>query len=337
MDLYYPEWYKVEKEAKEVIADLSDLKDLTFYLHNPNPYIRRQAILRLNELKLLDSLNILEEILNNPSEDITNKELAGWIIKAISLEHRLDLLISSPIVDKYSGQEKYQDLVNIEIIEPPIMGVFSLNLPPLYSQLDIEEDYLIRDQEVDFQTSFTIGKWYSLWKADFLKKSGLFLKNIPTHLGNFFLKLMHLLWFKFLKKIFYKIIDHFKRFYFHHKQKIQPRIILKSLIFYLLFVLFAPLRLVRKHKKAAFVLLTLSLVFLYYTDNGQEMITAYLPRRDFIKINNEFLGEIKNTATLVGGEIVNVSLLVFKKIKATAAWQTLQEFFLITVRLTKGN
>jgi len=337
MGLYYPEWFRVEKEAQEVINRLVNLKDLAFYLNNSNQYIRRQAILRLNQLKPLDSINILEQILNNPLEEMTNKKLAAWTIKTISLEHGLDLVISNPIIDNYTGKEQYHDLVNIHIIEPSILGVFSITPPPLYSELDLEEDYLIRDQEVDFETSFSARKWFTSWKGNFLSKTGALFKNIPLLLWHCLSKIMHIFWFKFVKVLYYKAVNNLVKLFHHHKHRINPIQIFKFIFFYLLFILLTPFRIIRQNKKLTFTLLVLILTFLYLKDGRQEMVVIFLKEQGFTVINNDFLTKTKDILTLAWTEMINISYLLLKKIKLTNTWQTVEDIFTTIINYIQGN
>lgn len=95
-----PQWYKVERETEKIISKLSTIPEIAFYLKNPNEYIRRLAILRLSQLRLKDSINVLNEILEDPLENQNNKELSAWVIKLVSSKWNIDLLLNSKQINK---------------------------------------------------------------------------------------------------------------------------------------------------------------------------------------------------------------------------------------------
>jgi len=45
-----PEWYRSERDTEKTIQKLNQIKELDYYLSNPDEYIRRLAILRLRSL-----------------------------------------------------------------------------------------------------------------------------------------------------------------------------------------------------------------------------------------------------------------------------------------------
>jgi hypothetical protein len=106
----YPEWYKIEKETEKTISKLSSLRELSFYLRNPDEYIRRLAIIRIADIKLKDAIEILKETLDDRVESQINKELAAWAIKVISHKWDIDLFISHKLLNKYSGSERSIDI-----------------------------------------------------------------------------------------------------------------------------------------------------------------------------------------------------------------------------------
>lgn len=325
MDFYYPEWYKVEKQASTIINNLANLEDLLFYLENPNQYIRRQALLRLHQLKPVESINMLEEIINNPLEDYTNKEIAALTIKAISSEHDLGFFNSHKIIEEYTEIEKSCSLKKPEIIEPSQLPGFSLNIPSLCSEWELEEDYLIRDQEVNFQTSFTLKSWFIPYKEHLLSNWLQHIKTLPIFVFNKIKALLKFLWSKFIKKA-----------YLHYRQKINPSEILKSLFFYLLYLLCTPIRMIRNHKKLTVALIMICFFLFNTTSNGKEFISQYL-NLNLPIISSSFAQKGFTFLTTVWTEIVNVSNVLLIKIKETTAWNTIHEFFLTAIQFAKGS
>ncbi|KJS19865.1 MAG: hypothetical protein VR72_17105 [Clostridiaceae bacterium BRH_c20a] len=336
MVLNYPEWYKVEKEASEVLKSLTNFKDLIFYINNSNPNIRRQAILRINHLRLLEGINILEEILNNPSEDLVNKELAGWTIKKIGLEHGLDLFISNSQVDKYTGEEDQPEFIKFTLIEPKTPDGFFMIHSPFYKDNEIEEDYLIRDQEVDFQTDFNLNLWLDTWKDNFLSTSGDVLKRIPTILWSKLLILLVLFWSRIIKKLFHWAINSLISLYNQHKNRLNPIELLKKLVFSLLFIIFTPFRVIRNNKSFAFLALAFLFLFFSYTSNGEEIATRFLGQ-DFKAFNHDLLIRSRDFTTSFYTEAANISKIWLGKIKTTSAWQNIQEYLFSAVRLVKDS
>ncbi|KJS82506.1 MAG: hypothetical protein JM58_14880 [Peptococcaceae bacterium BICA1-8] len=335
MGLNYPEWYKVEKQASEVLKSLTDFKDISFYINNPNPNIRRQAILRINSLRPLEGINILEQILNNPSEDLVNKELAAWTIKTIGLEHDLDLFIPNSLVDKYTGEEEYPELIKFTLIEPKTPDGFYLNSFPLYENNEIEEDYLIRDQEVDFQTDFNLKLWFDTWKCNFLSTLGSVLKKFPIILWNKLLNLLALLWSRVIKKSYHWAINSLLNLYYQHKNRLNPFELLKSLVFSLIFIIFTPFRLIRNNKFFTFFSLALLFLFFTYTSNGNEIATNFLGQ-DFKTLNHDLLVKSKEFTYTCYNEAANVNVWL-SKIKTTSVWENIEEYIFSAIRLTKGS
>jgi len=74
-----PEWYRTEKDTAKIIEKLGSVKELDFYLRNPDEYIRRLAILRLYRISDKESIFVLKELLDDPVESDDNKYLAAWI------------------------------------------------------------------------------------------------------------------------------------------------------------------------------------------------------------------------------------------------------------------
>ena len=47
-----PDWFRIGRDAARVMARLSGMRELDFYLRHPEPFIRLHAIRRVAELML---------------------------------------------------------------------------------------------------------------------------------------------------------------------------------------------------------------------------------------------------------------------------------------------
>ncbi|MGI6224980.1 MAG: hypothetical protein ACOYJ1_01865 [Peptococcales bacterium] len=325
MSLCYPEWYKIEKESATIINGLSNFTDLNFYLTNSNQYIRRQALLRVNELKPVESLNILEEILNNPLESNENKKLAGWALKAISNEHKLDFYISDPLREKYIDHELDIGIKHIKILEPYTSKGLSITPPPLYSELDIDEDYLVRNNEVDFQITLDLKEWFQAWKGHFFSNSINAVKNFPKLLLAGLIKIVKLIYIKFLSKLLRSIKDRLINLYYRKKHEIQPLKLLQSFCFLILCGLLAPFRFIRRNKKIIFSGLLLVAIYLGYRSYGYENVLNYLDIESNQTLSKLFFTG-KSIFHTVWTEAGNVSNVLIKKITTNEIWKNIRQY-----------
>lgn len=182
----YPEWYRLEKETEKTINKLSNIEELKFYLKNSDDYIRRLAILRINELKLKDSINVLEEILDDQSECLMNKELAAWSIKSICLKWDIELYNSNRLLYKFTGNENYGDIFNISIDDSSSSFKFSFSTSPLSSKLEYENDNNHRNQDISFDTYFSFKEWLEAWYSEFIMTGKQKLISFPLIVFNMF-------------------------------------------------------------------------------------------------------------------------------------------------------
>ncbi|MCX7710766.1 MAG: SH3 domain-containing protein [Clostridia bacterium] len=163
----YPEWYRVEKDTGETIKKLSSVKELSFYLRNPDESVRRLAILRVNELKLRDSIDVLKEILEDHLESMSNKELAAWTIKAVSLKWGIDIFISHKLLSKFTGSEKYHDLFMVSVLEPQTSVHFDFSSSLILSELNFDSSNIRHSEDIIFDTGFNLRDWFHTWLGSF--------------------------------------------------------------------------------------------------------------------------------------------------------------------------
>lgn len=104
-----PLWYRQERQTQNIIMRLSSFKELEFYINNPDEYIRHQAIFRLGQLKLKESVGALMKIVNDPLESRINRELAAWVLKSSGFVGSNDIFIENQYLDKFSGDERLKD------------------------------------------------------------------------------------------------------------------------------------------------------------------------------------------------------------------------------------
>ncbi|MCX7923396.1 MAG: SH3 domain-containing protein [Clostridia bacterium] len=287
--LRYPEWYKIEKDTEKTIKKLSSIKDLVFYLKNPDEYIRRIAILRIGELNLKESINYLKEILDDPIETTLNKELAAWTIKSVSLKRDVDLFISSKLLSKYSGSEKYTDIYGVSIIDdlPSIKFEFSSQL--IEKELHIEGDSTRHSEDINFDVRFSFNEWFRNWyeslipviknmlctlpsKAlsslkNYLKMDSI--KKVPHKLGAIISKLFILFKCKLKPHNNTTWRKQYKYFYNNTKEKTGFFSLLKNLVLYIFYLIFTPLRLIIRHNKVAFTMIIALYCFLAFTTPGK--------------------------------------------------------------------
>lgn len=155
----YPEWYVLERDTEKTINKLSRIEELKFYLRSPDQYFRRLAILRINQLKLKDSISYLEEILDNTSENQINKELAAWSIKSICLKWNIELFVSNRLIYQFSGKEKYHEIYKINIKDSFSQFQVKFAADPVTSKLGLGNDQNPHNQDISFETYFSFQEW----------------------------------------------------------------------------------------------------------------------------------------------------------------------------------
>ncbi|NJD03731.1 MAG: HEAT repeat domain-containing protein, partial [Ruminiclostridium sp.] len=166
--LNLPEWYRLERETEKTVGRLTNLKELDYYLRNPDEYIRRLALIRLSELKPRDCENILREILDDHSENNDNKELAAWVLKATALKWNMEVFINDRYLTKFTGTENLSDINKITCgeLQPSLRFNFSSN--KVCSQIPASEDTVNYERDIVLDSGFSFGQWLSSIKNSML-------------------------------------------------------------------------------------------------------------------------------------------------------------------------
>lgn len=182
----YPEWYRVEKDTEKTIKKLTSIKELSPYLINSDEFIRRLAVLRVNELRLKDAVISLKEMLDDPLETSSNKELAAWTIKVISLHWNTDLFITNKYLNKYSGKERYSDVCKISIKDSLPSLKFDFTSSIFNSELIMENNDIRSSKEIDFDLPFSVKEWFSQYSSDIIADLKKLLIRLPIVLFKVF-------------------------------------------------------------------------------------------------------------------------------------------------------
>ncbi len=156
-----PEWYTAERETEKTIGRLDTLKELNYYLNNPDEYIRRLAIMRMSKLKLKDVEVSLKAILDNPLESDSNKELAAWTIKASALKWNKDVLLSSRYLSRFTGHEKYDDIFGVSYSNQNKWNGPAFDATILFRGLPAESGDVFAMHNLDIDTVFDVKSWIS--------------------------------------------------------------------------------------------------------------------------------------------------------------------------------
>lgn len=174
-----PQWYRVEKDTENIIKKLTSIKELSLYLNNPDEYIRRLAVLRINELRLKDSVIYLKELLDDPLETNSNKELAAWTIKVICLHWNNDIFITNKYLNKYSGKEKYTDIIKINIKDELPSLKFDFTSSMFNTELMMENNEIRSSKEIEIDLPFSIKEWFSQYSSDILNDLKSIARRLP--------------------------------------------------------------------------------------------------------------------------------------------------------------
>ena len=156
-----PEWYRTERDTAKIIEKLGRVKELDFYLRNPDEYIRRLAILRLYKIPDKESIFVLKEILDDPIESEQNKYLAAWILKSFSKKWVSDIFSNNRFLNKFNGNESFDDLFNIKLDQASSFVEFDFKASPSFSLLKLDSDESALQRDIFFETEFDFKKWFS--------------------------------------------------------------------------------------------------------------------------------------------------------------------------------
>lgn len=175
----YPDWYRIERDTEKIIKKLTTMKEIIPYLNNSDEYIRRLSILRINELRLKDSIVGLKELLDDPLETVGNKELAAWTIKVISNHWNTDLFITNKYLNNYSGTERYEDVCKVSIKDTLPTLKFDFTSSMLNSELNMESNDIRSSKDIDIDLPFSVKEWFGQYSHDILADLKVLLIKLP--------------------------------------------------------------------------------------------------------------------------------------------------------------
>lgn len=339
-----PEWYGMERRTEKTMERLTTVKELVYYLKNPDEYIRHLAIIRLSQLKLKDSINILGEILDDNAECNENKELAAWAVRATALKWDMDIFINHKYLSRFTGTETYDELFKItkEDTLPSIRFDFSKNPAFPDMRLELQDNNCIHD--ICFYTKMEVMQWFNVFLSNLFS-------NFASKFSHMLIFLLRILW-KAAAGIFFKLpgmaakktavlvrsikrpahrsietyIAHTPRDYYgKYGRDIYKRpglsALVKSMGFNILYVLLFPLRLVLRHKAAAFITVAALYCILSFTWYGKIISFKYL-NMDFVQFQKNTVNTVKEFSLNVWGkfeEISGISNLKKSELPQTAA------------------
>lgn len=291
-----PDWYITERETEKTIQKLNSLKELEFYLHNPDEFIRRLAIMRLKTLSSRDVVYTLKELLDSPVETPENKQICEWIVKS-RLDGKDDLLfMGSRYAGNLKGSKRYEDL--FPVIPEKFQGSvhFNFNSSPSHSAFTLDKEDVVLERDVFFESEFNYGQW--LWS---------FIASASVNFRKSFLAVPAFI-ARLIKKVIARLSERKKNRKLSHSssdpgngrsekrptragsypssdnyyslrnvlyKKHSVFTYVKKGAYQLFYGIFFPVRFVRKHKLAAFVMLLAVWLLFADTDLGRAFTTKY--------------------------------------------------------------
>jgi hypothetical protein len=311
----YPQWYSLEKETGKTIEKLTNIKELSFYLKNSNEFIRRLAILRINDLKLKDSVDVLMEVINDLLESDANKELAAWTIKSISNKWGLDLFINHKLLYRYTGNEKTIGIMKLSIEDKYSDSLkFEFSETFLKDELNSDADNLRQSEDLQLEFSFSAKEWFLVAigqltgniKNNSVKVPGMVFRLLRKFVA-FIISALVILPVKAIFKGFNCLLQsiksksHNRNYVKHsigkrktdfsinlldstnakkpyreiHEQRSSLQELLKNTAFNVAYVFLTPLRLILRYKKWELVVVFLLYLFFAYTNPGRVFVNKY--------------------------------------------------------------
>lgn len=311
----YPQWYSIEKETCKTIDKLTNTKEIAFYLKNSNEFIRRLAILRINHLKLKDSINVLMEVMDDLLESDINKELAAWTIKSIISKWGLELFINHRILNKYTGNEKTLGSMSLKIEDKWSDSLkFEFSETFLKDELESDTDNLRQNEDLPLEFNFSPKEWLLVLSEQItknIKDNWMRIPGIVVRLLRKFaaliIPILVILPAKAIFQGFKRAIQMIKNksrnknYAKHPKNKANPDFsvnlldsnaarkpyravreqkagfmeLLKNAAFNVVYVILAPLRLALRYKKWELAVLVLLYLFFAYTYPGRVFVHKY--------------------------------------------------------------
>lgn len=206
---FLPTWYITEREAEQTIEKLTDNKELGFYLENPDPFIRRLAIIRCGQLERKDSYSILHRVLDDNLENEENRELAALFMQQLNTRLNLGFFINNKYLNQFTGEEDIDSLFAITIKDtlPDVELKFENTI--IESQLHFDNEFIkCSIDEKDDALSFSLKDWLNHYKT-------AVLRNLCKGLKAFSLMLLLLVFIKAPKALLCAIKNQ------RHKAKIR--------------------------------------------------------------------------------------------------------------------
>ena len=162
MKIPEPDWFRIGRDAVRVMARLSGMRELDFYLRHPEPFIRLHAIRRVAELMLPDAVPALAKRLDDPLENEQNRDEAGWAIRRICKYKGVSWFAKTPWTDRYDGSETAAHRYGVKLVA----GDDSTPATPPAGDLSVdaaEDEVLLRIQmdEQDLHISFSVIPWFA--------------------------------------------------------------------------------------------------------------------------------------------------------------------------------
>lgn len=337
-----PEWFRTERNTGKTIEKLCSVKELDYYLRNSDEYIRRLAILRLHKLTDKESLYILKEFLDDPIESDENKYLAAWVLKSLSKKWGADIYLSSRYLNKFSGNESFEELFGIKQGYSSSSVEFDFSSSLSYSALKLDSDESALERDAFFETEFDFKKWFSAYGSKMLKTSTIAICAVPRFIIKLPVLLVRVI-YSSIKKISHanakkdeikaesidrpqkpKRIKKLKQNK-QNKQKRQtntsydyyslrkelykkPGIIsfIKKGVFQLLYFLFFPVRFALRHKLAIFCFFLLTYMLLAFTDYGRAFTNKYMDI-DLRELQDSTVQKVKEYSTYALNEFNRIS------------------------------
>ncbi len=212
-----PSWYQIEKETGKTIQSLTSFKELVFYLENPDPFVRRLAILRLGQLKQKESYTLLHGILDDNLETEENRELAALLMQKLNHELNLGFFISHSYLSRFSGEEDLAAILRLHVVDPLPDIRLNFENALIESQLNLDNEFLkINIDEKDDVLPFSFKDWVRHFS------SGMVL-DAKKGLKQFFIALVTVLFVKAPKKLISAIASLPKRLATRREARAQAR------------------------------------------------------------------------------------------------------------------
>ncbi len=175
---FFPEWYLSEKEAEDTIKNLNTLKELSYYLKNNDEYIRRIAILRIQELKLKDAVDLLMGNLDDLMESSLNKTLAAWTIKSICLKWNKEIILFNKLLYNFTGKESFDDLYSIVLSDNLSSIKFRFSESIIDSNLFFQSEDSKPMEDTNIDTKFPINEWCAQLSKNFFSEFKVNFKKL---------------------------------------------------------------------------------------------------------------------------------------------------------------